>query len=297
MPDPKTNPNPNPDPTSEELAAAAAAAAEGAAPAGEGEVEVYTETVDLGNGKTKTFEADSQEALREKIFSYIREKETAAPPAAAAEPGDGKPVAPAAPAKRTRKDLSQDESFRIDQEFKNGSPLKGLNDFVLARYGRTLDEIIDDAENGGNLSRNTDRAGREAAAVDRFKAKHPEFTPSPSNRAAFDLYLQGRGLEATEENLEAAYTDLQAQGLVVNKKEDPANPNPANPNPAGGNPPPKKKVVASSLAFGKPGAGPRPNNPGKKKVLTDAEMQNLAKQGSDKLLEALQDQFEEANAS
>src|SRR5262249_47210226 len=113
--------------------------------------EVFTEEIDLGNGNVLKFEAPTQDELREKIFGWMRDKATAAPSPAIEGTQPGAAGSQPAPAKKPKK-LTKDEAFAIDTEFKSGSPIKALRDYVEKVYGTTLDQIVENAEAGGEYS-------------------------------------------------------------------------------------------------------------------------------------------------
>jgi hypothetical protein len=289
-------------------AAAATAANAGAQPgAADNKDELFTEEIDLGNGETLTFEAATQEELREKIFEGYRKalaasKQGAAPGAAAvAQPGaaagkEGAQAGVPVPQKKGRK-LTADEEFAIETEFKTGKPIAAFRRWIETEYGMTVDELAESAREGGAVARTTQRFEREKTAVAAFREKHPEYPPMTDK--SVDLvrrYLDSSGKEASVETLEAAYAHLGE--LLVPAKGAPAG--------AGATAQPGaaatgataaaatttvKKPAASGL-FGKTGAAARTAATGTKKIPTDAEMQKVAKeQGSGALLEML----EEAN--
>ncbi|HWF05566.1 MAG TPA: hypothetical protein VHA06_17905 [Candidatus Angelobacter sp.] len=279
--------------TPEEIAAAAqeaeAAAAAAAAEADKEEDEddlVYTESIDLGNGKTLDFEADSPEELKEKIFEALRKghkTEDKTEAAAAAEP---------APAKRTKKTLSTDEEFALNEEFKV-KPTKAIEEYFQKTYGMSLDEIVDSAESGGKVARGAEAARREMSAVDAFKKKHPEYVPTQANLVAFNRYLNTFKMEGTVENLETAYKELTEQGLVVNKAPAAAAAAAAPEKEEEDVTPPAqiKKKAASSLSFGKQGA-PASRTTAVKKPKSQAELAKIAEEkGSDALYAQLEEDW------
>lgn len=187
--------------------------------------EGYFEEVDLGNGEKLTFDGKTPEEVRDKVLAWIKDAApkakaaaVAAPAKAAnetARPAEEKPAA-------VKKTLSQDEEFAIDNEFKNGSPRKALNDFMVKQYGMSLDEVVEQAREGGNAAISTRRANREISAVAEFREKHPEYEGTVTNRTAMELWLKAGSLEATAENLEKGYVELTAAGVIKPKAAEAA---------------------------------------------------------------------------
>ncbi len=248
---------------------------------------LFTETVKLPGGEEIVFEAETQEELREKILTSFGEalaKSKQAPTAS--------PSTTVTPAAKQRKQLSKDEEFAIDTEFKSGSAVKGIEKLFELRYGKSIDEVVEAAEKGGDVAHRTERFAREQSAVAKFRNDHPEYVGTPKNEVAFNLYLAGR--EATPELLNEAYENLNSKGML--EKEESAKPGTANPaNPANPNqpePPPKRRPAGSGL-WGRPGAGG--SRTPVKKGLSDAEIQKIAtEQGSDALLAKLEEDFKAA---
>lgn len=275
-----------------EAAAAAAAKAEAAAKE-EDDEEPYVETIKLKNGKDLVFEADSPEALRDKVFEWIRENAEKAAPVQT--PAQATPATPAAEAKETtlkKNKLSQDEEFAINTEFKEGSPIQALEKLFQKRYGMTMDEVVEAADTGHQSAKSVARERREISAVSQFRENHPEYVGNDANKRSMQLWLSAGQHEATLENLEKAYTDLTTSGVIKNEPApaaDTKNPqDPDNPNP----PTPKtRKAPEASALWGRRGITTRREPP--KKGPTDADLQKAHNEGgSEAVLAALQASFE-----
>lgn len=288
-------------------AAAAAAAGDGAGAA----TEVFFEEFDLGGGKTVRFEAETPEALRDKIVAGYRDLANKAPAAgAAAAPAagagkEGTPAAPAAPApvKKGRK-LTQDEEFAFNQNIKAGNPLEEIRKWIQTEYGMTLEEIADSAREGGTAARDIARYQREEVAVNAFREKHPDY-PGLDQRSIglVRKYLMGR--EATVETLEEAYAHFgevlrpaAAPAAAGAGKEGGAQPGAAAvPGSSSGREGAQPGAVngtvtrkPASAIFGKTGAAHRPAAAAAaKKEPTQKEMEEWAAKGSEYLREKLEE--------
>lgn len=178
----------------------------------EGEEEpeqLFRYEIDLGDGGGKqVFEADSYEALIEKLGKAqehatrkIRElsakaKEQEKQPEKKIETGN----------------LTADEEWLIAQEFAT-RPTEAFNKLFERVVGKPIGEFKTTIEKAEAF----DRAQREHAAAEEFKAKHPEYVVSRKNAERMLKYMTTYQMEGTVENIEKAFTDLSESGLLETK--------------------------------------------------------------------------------
>lgn len=171
-------------------------------------VEEYTATIDVGDGAgVQIFSAPTKDELLEKLIeaqtnATKKIRELSARPAAA-------PVAPVAPTVTTP---NPDEELAISQEILS-EPTSAFRKLFEKQVGMPIDSFktkVDRLEAW-------ERGQRDEAVAREWMAATPDYNATPANGVKIGKWLELNRLEATAENIQAAYTDLNASGLLTPK--------------------------------------------------------------------------------
>lgn len=175
---------------------------------------VFRREIDLGDGSGKqVFEAPTEAALLDKLTEAqthgtrkIRTQQQQLRRLRRAPAAPVAPVtAPVAPAR-----LTADEEFLLGQSFAT-NPIQTFERLLEATTGMKSTEFAQTAEEVRQFK--AAQAG-EAAAKD-FVADHQgEFAPTPGNERRVLSFLEREGLAMTRDNLEIAFEELSASGLL-----------------------------------------------------------------------------------
>lgn len=169
-----------------------------------GPVEEYTATIDIGDGAgVQVFSAPTKDELLAKLVEAqenatrkIRELSTKKP----------EPVIP------TVKEPNPDEELALAQEF-------------LANPSVAFDKLYkqrreEERQREAEAQRQADEAKAAVdAAAKKFIAATPDFYEHPKNAARIAGWLAVNSLPETFENIQAAYNDLAADGLLLPKPD------------------------------------------------------------------------------
>lgn len=161
---------------------------------------VYQRKIDLGDGSgVQVFEAPSLEELVDKLAKAqehasrkIRELSTAKKEAIkAVEESD---------------ELTDDEKFILSQQILK-DPAKVIETFVEKTYNKKIAPKLKEVDE-------MSRVNRETRASEEFVQNTPDYYASPKNGKRILKWLETEGKEATVENLQAAFADLNESGLL-----------------------------------------------------------------------------------
>jgi hypothetical protein len=169
-------------------------------------VEEYTATIDIGDGAgTQVFSAPTKDELLEKLIEAqtnatkkIRELSARPAPAAPA------PVAPTVTAP------NPDEELAISQEMLS-EPTSAFRKLFEKQVGMPIDSFKTKVER----LEAWERGQREESVAREWMAATPDYYATPANGTKLGKWLELNRLEATAENIQAAYTDLAASGLLT----------------------------------------------------------------------------------
>jgi predicted transcriptional regulator len=227
------------------------------------EAVVYTKEIDLGDGNKVTFEGDTPEELEQKIVTAY---------AAAVKRNKTRPAAQTETVQTVqRKQLTNDELFALDQEFKTGKPTDAIKKYILAEFGMTPEQFHEIREEVSEQK----KVRLAQKAVSDFTAAHPEFPQNEANQRLMGNYLNtAKGGVVTVETLEEAFDHLNGAGLIVQNKKPGTETTTTETTT-------KKKVAASGL-FGKTGASGSSTTSTKKvpsQAEIDREVEKIVKAG------------------
>jgi hypothetical protein len=175
------------------------------ADAGDEETEevVYERVIDLGDGSgTQVFRGKSMEELIDKLATAqenatrkIRELSTAQKAAIKqVEEND---------------ELTEDQKFILSQQILT-DPMKVIQTFVEKAINKKVDPRLKEVEDVA-------REQRETKIAVEWVKNNPDYHACDSNGKKIQKYLETQGKEITPENLQAAFEDLSADGLLVSK--------------------------------------------------------------------------------
>jgi hypothetical protein len=179
-------------------------------PQPEPEPEVFRREIDLGDGSGKqVFEGASWEELADKLanaqlhatrkireLSHAPKKEEPAPAPTASE-------------------MTEDERWLISQEFLT-DPDKAFDKLVERRLLPKLQPQLEKIKA-------IERQEQAEVASNEFVGSHPDYYATPKNGEKLVRYLNTWKMDATVENLEKAYQELNESGLLEAKPEVVAN--------------------------------------------------------------------------
>lgn len=229
---------------------------------------------DEGNpiGAPHVYEADSEQELLDKMADgiangtkKIREltRQVKLAPVEAPKPPEG-----AIPAEEVRtfkpKPLTAEQKFELSQKFRDPEKVEeAFDELYAARTGRKPEEA---AKHEEEIYANA-RMARERAETTAFTDEHPEYYQCNQNRDAIIDYITRNNLAWRKKNLEIAYNELLADGLLISAPAPPPVPPEARTEPpqkaktafpsaitrdtasGSGAPPKSKKPSAAELAM------------------------------------------------
>jgi hypothetical protein len=164
---------------------------------------VYQRKIDLGDGSgVQVFEGSSLEELVDKLAKAqehasrkIRELSVAKKEAIqAVEESD---------------ELTDDEKFILSQQILK-DPAKVIETFVERTINKRIAPKLKEVDE-------IQRVQRETRASEEFVQNTPDYYTSPKNGKRLLKWLETEGKEATVENLQAAFADLNESGLLETK--------------------------------------------------------------------------------
>jgi hypothetical protein len=171
-------------------------------------VEEYTATIDIGDGAgVQVFSAPTKDELLEKLIE-AQTNATKKIRDLSARP----PVAPAAPAAPTVTTPNPDEELAISQEMLS-EPTSAFRKLFEKQVGMPIDSFKTKVER----LEAWERGQRDEIVAREWMAATPDYYAVPANGVKIGKWLELNRLEATAENLQAAYTDLTASGLLTVK--------------------------------------------------------------------------------
>jgi hypothetical protein len=168
---------------------------------------VYERVIDLGDGSgTQVFRGNTMEELIDKLATAqenatrkIREL-------------SAKEKATAIKQVEENDELTEDEKFILSQKILT-DPAKVIETFVEKTINKKINPRLKDVEGVAREQRET------KTAVDWVNST-PDYYACDSNGKKIHKYLETQGLEMTRENLQAAFEDLNADGLLVSKPKE-----------------------------------------------------------------------------
>lgn len=172
-------------------------------------------------GQPHVYEADTQEELDEKMAEAIANgtrkirqltRQTTLEPVSAVP--EGATVEEEAPVWKPRP-LTEEEKFIVKTD-----PEKAFDIQFEAKYGMTPERKAEVDRQTYENSKET----RAAAEVEKFKDQTPGYFMCPENAAAMQTYMTKNKLAYVAKNLEIAFKELSAKGLLANKPEVPVPP-------------------------------------------------------------------------
>lgn len=179
-------------------------------------------TIDLADGKTQTYEADTETELLEKVNGAhqesvramkIRERENAqlrnqidTQPAPAAPPTATPAAAPAAPSADPRKQFSPDHYYQM----LSSDPIAAQDYLDHFRYG------FDPREKWKSLDRfeQTNQHLTDSMSVQEFHRRIPDFPATEEAAEALNNRVQQLGMGVSANSLELAWHQLVRDGAV-----------------------------------------------------------------------------------
>jgi hypothetical protein len=254
----------------EEVEAAAAADAAEAEPesepadepSGEPDRVIYRRTIDLGDGSgVQVFEADTAEDLIDKL-AKAQENATR-------KIRELNRVTKSQPEPYKPRELSEDEEFVLSQEFMT-KPSAAFQKIFKDVVGLPIEEFRTKMERVA--------AFEQAQAADQastaFIEAHPEYVANPQNGQRLVKYLETYKLPTTPENLDRAYRDLSASGLVEVKAAQSEEQQPRTSTGQFAPKPPVKK--SSGLSTRRTAPAPKPNGAHDPSTLSLDQLKELA---------------------
>lgn len=172
-------------------------------------------------GQPHVYEATTQEELDDKMAEAIANgtkkirqltRQTTLEPVSALP--EGATVEEEAPVWKPR-ELTEEEKFIIKTD-----PEKAFGIQFEAQYGMSPQKKAEVDRQTYENSKET----RAAAEVEKFKDQTPTYFMCPENAAAMQTYMTKNKLAYVAKNLDIAYKELSAKGLLANKPEAPVVP-------------------------------------------------------------------------
>jgi hypothetical protein len=171
-------------------------------------VEEYTATIDIGDGAgVQVFSAPTKDELLEKLIE-AQTNATKKIRDLSARP----PAAPVAPVALTVTTPNPDEELALSQEMLS-EPTTAFRKLFEKQVGMPIDSFKTKVER----LEAWERGQREESIAREWMAATPDYNAIPANGIKIGKWLELNRLEATAENLQAAYTDLNASGLLAPK--------------------------------------------------------------------------------
>lgn len=172
-------------------------------------VEAYTATIDLGDGSgVQVFEGKDKDELLQKLIvaqenATRKIRELTATKTAPVTPPVVEPT------------LNPDQEAELAQEFLS-EPSKAFDKLYQKRR---QEELAREAE----ARKQAEEAGKaELAAANAFMAANPDYFVCPQNGNRIDRVLKLNGWASTTENIQKAYDELKADGLLTAKPSEAA---------------------------------------------------------------------------
>ena len=110
------------------------------------------------------------------------------------------------------KELTADELVQIDELMKDVTTRpQAMKLLIEAQLGAPIEKV---RENLREIEY-TRRSKQNEVQVDLFLVAHPDYIPSDSNQGNIEKYLLKHELAVTKKNLDLAYDDLKADGLLT----------------------------------------------------------------------------------
>jgi hypothetical protein len=167
---------------------------------------VYERVIDLGDGSgTQVFRGNTMEELIDKLATAQENATRKIRELSAAQKTAIKQV-------EEDKGLTDDERFILSQKILT-EPDKVIETFIEKSFSKKLAPKLEKLEEIA-------RAKREQEASEEFVQNTPDYHVSPRNAQRMVKYMEKMGLEATVENLQAAFEDLNASGLLESKPKE-----------------------------------------------------------------------------
>jgi hypothetical protein len=172
------------------------------APAEDEEIE-YERVIDLGDGSgTQVFRGKTMEELIDKLASAQENATRKIRELSATQKAAIKQV-------EENDELTEDQKFLLSQQILT-DPLKVIEAAVERTLNKKINPRLKEVEGAA-------REQRETKIAVEWVKNNPDYYACDSNGKKIQKYLETQGKEITPDNLQAAFEDLNADGLLVSK--------------------------------------------------------------------------------